>query len=200
MATGPFWLAWAVYLPMAALAALWAYATRGAVFSLAAPPWLSSERGLAAGLGVGLALLVAVTTIASTRVLVARTVWARELHLTLRAALLGMPSGRVAQLAVLSSVSEELLFRAALQPAAGLVGSSLLFGLLHVSPRGTYVAWALWATLMGFLFGALYLASGTLLAPILAHALINYENMQYIIHYDPTPLDKGRLGRDANCP
>jgi membrane protease YdiL (CAAX protease family) len=194
MATGPFWLAWAVYLPMAAFAALWAYATRGTVLSLAATPWLSADRGLAAGLGVGLALLVAVATIASTRVLVARTTWARELHLTLRAALLGMPTGRVAQLAVLSSLSEELLFRAALMPAVGLLASSLLFGLLHVSPRGSYVAWALWATVMGFLFGALYSASGTLLAPILAHALINYENMQYIIHYDPTPLDKRRLG------
>jgi uncharacterized protein len=193
MATGPFWLAWAVYLPMAVFAALWAYVTRGTVFSLAATPWLSSERGIAAALGLGLALVVAAATIASTRLLVARTVWARELHLTLRAALLGLPAGRVAQLALLSSLSEELLFRAALQPAVGLVASSVLFGVLHVSPRGTYVAWALWATLMGFLFGALYAASGTLLAPILAHALINYENMQYIIHYDPTPLDRGRL-------
>jgi membrane protease YdiL (CAAX protease family) len=46
---------------------------------------------------------------------------------------------------------------------------------------------------MGALFGVLYEASGTLLAPVLAHALINYENMQYIIHYDPTPLDMDRL-------
>jgi membrane protease YdiL (CAAX protease family) len=200
MASGPFWLAWAVYLPMAAFAALWAYTARGTVLSPDTAPWLSAERGIAAGLGLGLAVAVAVVTIVSTRVLVARTVWARELHLTLRTALLGTPSGRVAQLALLSSVSEELLFRAALQPAVGLVASSLLFGVLHVSPRGTYVAWAVWATVMGLLFGLLFAASGTLLAPILAHALINYENMQYIIHYDPTPLDRGRLGRDAKCP
>jgi membrane protease YdiL (CAAX protease family) len=194
MASGPFWLAWAVYLPMAALAALWAYWTRGSVLSLDQPPWLSPQRGLSAGLGLALGLVLALATIASTRWLVARTAWARELHLTLRAALLGLPAGRVAQLALLSSVSEELLFRGALMPALGLVGSSLLFGVLHVSPRGTFFAWSLWATVMGLAFGALFAASGTLLAPILAHALINYENMQYIIHYDPTPLDKRRLG------
>ena len=194
MASGPNWLAWAVYLPMATVAALWAYWTRGAVLSLEAAPWLSPNRGLATGLGIGLGVVVALVTIASTRVLVARTTWARELHLTLRAALLGMSAGRVLTLALLSSISEELLFRAALLPALGLLASSLVFGILHVSPRGTYFAWTLWATLMGFTFGALFLASGSLLAPIVAHALINYENMQYIIHYDPTPVDRSRLG------
>jgi membrane protease YdiL (CAAX protease family) len=194
MASGPFWLAWAVYLPMAAFAALWAYWTRGSVLSLDQAPWLSPDRRFAAIFGLVLGLGIAVATVASTRLLVSRTAWARELHLTLRAALLGLPAGRVAQLALLSSVSEELLFRGALMPTLGLWGSSLLFGVLHVSPRGTYFAWALWALVMGLLFGALFAASGTLLAPILAHALINYENMQYIIHYDPTPLDKSRPG------
>jgi membrane protease YdiL (CAAX protease family) len=144
-----------------------------------------------------LAVLLAAATVALTRVLVARTRWAKNLHLTLRAAL-GAPSPlRVLSLSALSAISEELLFRAALQPLIGVALSALLFGLVHVSSRETYLAWSLWAGAMGMLFGLLFEASGTLLAPMLAHALINYENMQYIVHYDPTPLDIDRRDKGA---
>jgi membrane protease YdiL (CAAX protease family) len=192
MGAGPWWLAFAVYFPMALVGAGWAYASRGSFLTAPGSPWLSPNTTLAGAYGLSLALALSVATIAVTRVLVARTSWAKNLHLTLRAAL-GTPSTfRVIVLAVLSAVSEELLFRSAMMPVLGLVGSSVLFGLVHLSPRDTYLAWSLWAAVMGLLFGLLFQASGWLLAPIVAHALINYENMQYIIHYDPTPLDMDR--------
>ena len=84
----------------------------------------------------------------------AHTSWARELHVTLRGSLLGLTPGRMLQLSVLSALSEELLFRALLGPLIGLVPSALVFGVLHVSPRGTSLAWPLWAFVMGLLFGA----------------------------------------------
>jgi membrane protease YdiL (CAAX protease family) len=115
--------------------------------------------------------------------------------MTLRGLLLGLTPGRMLQLSVLSALSEELLFRALLVPMMGLVPSALVFGVLHISPRGTSVAWPVWAFAMGVSFGALFEASGTLFAPILAHALINYENMQYISNYDPSPLEIDRPGR-----
>lgn len=195
MGAGPWWLALAIYTPMALAGAVWAYASRGSILTPAHGPWLSPNTTLSGVLGGVLALALAAATVALTRVLVARTRWAKNLHLTLRAALGDLTPGRMLFLSLLSAVSEELLFRSALEPVLGLFASSLVFGLVHVSSRETYLSWSLWAAIMGLCFGLLFEASGTLIAPILAHALINYENMQYIVHYDPTPLDIDRRGR-----
>jgi len=56
------------------------------------------------------------------------------------------------------------VFRYVLMHDIGIVASSVLFGLLH--PLGT--AYVLWATAAGAGFGALYLATGSLVAPALA--------------------------------
>lgn len=72
---------------------------------------------------------------------------------------------------LVSGCAEELFFRGALLPAAGLIVSSVLFGALHSGPR--LLGWAIFATFAGFLMGGLFLWSGGLLAPILAHVLIN---------------------------
>jgi membrane protease YdiL (CAAX protease family) len=74
---------------------------------------------------------------------------------------------------ILSGVGEEVFFRGALQPLVGLVVASLLFGALHVGPDRRYLVWTLWAVAAGFLFGALYLWTGGILAPVTAHVLHN---------------------------
>jgi membrane protease YdiL (CAAX protease family) len=142
--------------------------------------------------GVLLVLGLCWFTLGATRFLVTHARWAEQLHLHLRSELLGTTSSQMVVLAGLSAWSEELLFRAALGPAIGFVGSSALFGLIHHAPSASYLQRAAWAFGMGLLFSGMYLASGTLLAPIAAHWLINYENMQYICNYDPTPLDIDR--------
>ncbi len=192
MGSSPWWLPWAVYAPMGAAGFAWAQLSHGSALSSPRPGWLSSNPVIALSAGLLIALLVAAVTVWSTRLLVARTEWARTLHRELRATLVGSSAGQLALLAGLSALAEELLFRAALQPAVGLVASSLIFGLVHVSPRGTGFAWTLWALLMGLIFGVLFEASGSLIVPIAAHALINYENMQYICNYDPTYFDIDR--------
>lgn len=185
------WLRGASYVALGTAGALWSFFARGTL--LAAPdaeprlpePW----RPL---LGVALTLALAWVTLRGTRLLVARTRWAAQLHGHLRSELLGLSAPQMVLLAGLSAWSEELLFRAALGPSVGFLGSSLLFGLVHYAPGESYVPRALWAGGMGLCLSALYLVSGTLLAPIAAHWLINYENMQYICNYDPTPLDIDR--------
>src|ERR671917_115197 len=72
-----------------------------------------------------------------------------------------------------SGVGEEAFFRGALQPALGLVATSILFGALHIGPDRRYLAWTLWAIGAGFLFGFLYEWTGGLLAPMSAHVLHN---------------------------
>lgn len=74
---------------------------------------------------------------------------------------------------ILSGVGEEVFFRGALQPLLGLVVASLLFGALHIGPDRRYLVWTLWAVGAGFLFGALYLWTGGMLAPVTAHVLHN---------------------------
>jgi hypothetical protein len=68
-----------------------------------------------------------------------------------------------------------------------LVASSVIFGLAHIGPMRRFWVWTVWATVMGLVFGLLYAATGELLAPVVAHVLINYENMHFIESYDPEP-------------
>ena len=91
-----------------------------------------------------------------------------------------------AGLALTAGVVEELLFRLAL-PAVmfGVVGSGILafalsavvFGLLHIyqGPQGMFFAFVL-----GLVFTALYLLSGTILLPIVVHALIDLRSLVLI--------------------
>ena len=188
------WLPWAVYGPLAALGAALSWLQRGQV--LTAPtggPRLSADASTSQLLGLAIAFAVTLLTVLATRWLVRRTRWARSLQGTLRAALLGASSRRLLLLALSSSMAEELLFRAALLPTIGVLASSLIFGALHISPsRDAQLPWMLWATLMGVVFGLLFVASGSLLAPLFAHAAINYENMHYVCNAQPTATARPR--------
>lgn len=184
----PWWLPWALYGPLGAFGAAIAWLHRGAVITAPMVPGverLSHEDSHALGLGLAIALALTAATLLATRLLVRGTRWARSLHTSLRSSLLGASNLRLLALASASALAEELFFRAALVPAFGMYASALLFGILHASPRGTYVAWMIWATLMGVAFGALFLTSGSLLPPLLAHALINFGNMHFVCKYDP---------------
>jgi membrane protease YdiL (CAAX protease family) len=189
MASWPWWVPWLVYGPMGALGAGWAFWTRGTVLSVSDGAWF---RSTSLSVWCGAAVGVAVSVVLLTRELVHRTRWARQLHQSLRGALLGLSTSRIALLSLLSATAEELFFRAALAPSLGLLASAVLFGAAHISPAEPKLAWSLWALVMGLVFGLLFFASGSLLPPLLAHALINYENMHYICNYDPTPLDIDR--------
>lgn len=99
-------------------------------------------------------------------------------HLT---EILGPLSGaEVAVLALASGLGEEVFFRGALQPRVGLVIASLIFGLAHLVPRRDLAPWAGFAALAGVSLGALFAHTGNLLAPVVAHALINGVNLRWL--------------------
>ncbi|NEP01309.1 MAG: CPBP family intramembrane metalloprotease [Symploca sp. SIO2E9] len=80
-------------------------------------------------------------------------------------------------LGLLPGMSEELLFRGVMLPAIGLnyigvVVSSLLFGILHLSGAQQW-SYVVWATLVGVLLGYCALVTGNLLVPIVAHVFTN---------------------------
>lgn len=84
----------------------------------------------------------------------------------------------LALLAAVAGISEEVLFRGVVQVAlarvfgdpGALLAASVLFGLVHFATR----AYAVLAGVMGLYLGALFLFQGTLLAPIITHALYDF--------------------------
>lgn len=163
-------------------------------------PWLGLTFPVSTSLAVALGVAVGVIVIALTRVMVRRAEWARRLHAEFRSLLGPLTGAEIAAFAITSGIAEEMLFRGAMQPAFGLLLSGLVFGLVHVGPRSAFLPWTIWATLMGWVFGVLYAVTGELLAPVIAHFLINYENLHFIDAYDPTQKDEGNSKRGPSPP
>jgi membrane protease YdiL (CAAX protease family) len=91
--------------------------------------------------------------------------------------LAGITAGDAFLLALASGMAEEMFFRGALQPAVGIVWASLIFGACHFLPRRELAIWSLYAVVMGFAFGWLFEWTGSLLAPIVAHTVVNGINL-----------------------
>jgi len=81
-------------------------------------------------------------------------------------------------LGLLPGMSEELLFRGIMIPALGsgaiaIAVSSAIFGLLHAGGPQP-LPYVVWATVVGVLLGALAVATGNLLVPVIAHVGANW--------------------------
>jgi uncharacterized protein len=138
--------------------------------------------------------VVAYATVRATRIFVQRWGWAKTLHADLRPAVRNAGDGALLVLGVASGIAEELFFRGLLAPVLGLLVSSIAFGALHQLRGRAGRIWAGWAALMGLLFGALFLATGSLLGPILAHGAINVVNLRFLRDTDVEPRPVRRLG------
>ncbi len=156
------------------------------------PPWPAH---LYSGL-VGLTLGVLVAQL--TKLLVRRTAFAKVLHEELQPLARGLNPGLVLAVAVLSSLGEELLFRAVLTPLIGIWLQAGIFGLAHQIPGRARWIWVAWASIMGLVLGLLFQTTGSLVGPVLAHATINGLNLRFLHHHDatmtPRPLG-GVLGQ-----
>jgi membrane protease YdiL (CAAX protease family) len=97
----------------------------------------------------------------------------------------------LALLSLLAGVGEEMLFRGVVQPALGnwlgvwpaLALASLLFGLLHP----INLLYIVLASLFGCYLGWIYVISGNLLGPIVAHALYDFIVLVYVVRR-PLPV------------
>ncbi|MEO7327531.1 MAG: type II CAAX endopeptidase family protein [Minicystis sp.] len=155
------------------------------------PPWVHPEPWFAwpsplghvasAALGLGFST----TLIGMTRYLVARFGWARRLHVELRPVARDLSIGQILLVAGLSSLGEELLFRGLLTPTVGVVISALLFGLAHQIKGPSRWVWAGWAMTVGLGLGAIFAATGSLVGPLLCHALVNAANLVFLRDHDP---------------
>jgi uncharacterized protein len=84
-------------------------------------------------------------------------------------------------LALASGVAEEAFFRGALQPAVGLGAASAIFAAAHFVPRRELAPWSAFSLAAGLLLGWLFQATGNLVAPVVAHVLVNGVNLNRLV-------------------
>ena len=130
--------------------------------------------GILGGLAAGLLLVFA------SRMALYRFDWARALHRELRHMLSPLTDSEIVVLAAASSVGEEMFFRGALLPVVGVVASSAIFALLHIGPKARHLPWTVSSFGAGLLFGGMFLWTGDLTGPVLAHFLINFLNLRHV--------------------
>jgi hypothetical protein len=164
------------YALMGAAAVVWRVLADGVL------PWAESPASPAlpihyralAGLAAGGAL------VAVSRVWTERSAAGRALAEELARLLGPLSLGRAWLFAAASGIAEEAFFRGALQPRLGWLGATLIFAAAHLVPTRRLWSWSVFALLAGALFGALFAATGDLLAPLLAHALVNGLNLRWL--------------------
>lgn len=174
-----------LYGGMSALGLLWGWLADRPMLLLHPEPWWELPPLTQHGASVAGGLCLGLVTVLFSQLAARRFAWARELHAGFRG-LLGQVSMPVTLgLALTSGIGEELFFRGAMQPTLGWVITSIVFGVIHIGPDRRFLAWTPFAIAVGFLFGALHEATGSLLGPIVAHVLINFLNLRFIVRWDP---------------
>jgi hypothetical protein len=186
------WVALAIYTGVAVVGGLAAVALGYDPFTT--PAWMETTGASALLVSAGLGACLAAATVALTRVLVERAVWARELHADLRPVVQGHGDVQVALLALASGIGEEIVFRGIFAQMIGIVLSSLAFGALHQVKGRARWAWMIWATVMGLLFALVFKATGSLAGAMAAHAAINWANLRYLRDKDVQPRKRQYLG------
>ena len=78
-----------------------------------------------------------------------------------------------------AGIGEELLFRGVIQVKAGIIGASIIFGLLHfITP-----AYCIIATIMGFYLGFLFQYYESILIPIQLHFVYDLGALLYLRYF-----------------
>ncbi|XXX75054.1 CPBP family intramembrane glutamic endopeptidase [Sorangium sp. So ce134] len=173
------------YLVLSALAISLAVVLRDGWPWIHPSPWLSLPPLAGLLVSAALGLTLAGVVVVMTRVAVARFGWARRLHGELRPVARDLSLGQVLLLAGLSSLGEELLFRGLLTPLLGVLLSALVFGLMHQMRGPSRWVWVGWAVGVGAGLGAIFAATGSLVGPLLSHAVVNAVNLSYLRDHDP---------------
>lgn len=165
------WISLGCYGPVAAVSVAWILLQHGTQTLTERVLGTAPLQGAAVGVGAGLGVVLL------SRWLTRAWPAAQRMEETFTRWLGPLTAGHCFWLAAGSAVGEELLFRATLQPAWGLLPTALVFGLLHLPFERTLLPWTPFAILMGLWLGWLYQATGTLTAPVVTHFLINWLNL-----------------------
>lgn len=149
------------------VAKLWLYL--GSVTLL---PLIATVEAILLGLGIGVGI-----TCASSLVYRLWPAYRQSADFYLQLVLKPLLLLDIIWLGLLPGMSEELLFRGVMLPAVGLnamglVATSMLFGVLHLSGPQQW-PYVVWASVVGLILGFSAIATGNLLVPIIAHVVTN---------------------------
>ena len=134
-------------------------------------------------IGVGIGLIV----VGISRWISSRFLWAQKMNEDFADIFQGISLVEITGLAVMSSLTEEILFRGMLQEHVGLILCSIIFGLLHIPMKRQHWPWTVAAVIMGGVFGGLYEWRHALTAPLIAHFTINYFNLNALATFSADP-------------
>lgn len=148
-------------------------------------PWLNAPPLTAILTSALCGIATSAVVVVSTRFVVERFAWAQRLHAELRPVAQDLTVGQIFLLAGLSSLGEEVLFRGLMTPTLGILISSVVFGVLHQVRGPSRWVWIGWATIVGLVLGTIFAATGSLVGPLLAHAVVNAVNLGYLRDHDP---------------
>jgi uncharacterized protein len=168
-----FALAGGSFLVEVAVSALWLRVERGgSVLDL-----LSNQTNLLPSMGAGalLALFIALTSRFLFSTFTPDLV--RDMFVPLFG---GIGYREVLAISILPGIGEELLFRGVMQPALGLIPTSIIFGFLHSGLSRRLLPYGIWSGLVGAMLGLLYILFGNLWGPILAHTLVNAMGAMWV--------------------
>jgi membrane protease YdiL (CAAX protease family) len=167
------------YGAMALVAVLWRSGLYGEPIFYASNE--AEQLGFAVLRDGALGLLAGGSVVAISYIFTRATGWGERLARELAAAVGPLTIPDALLMAAASGFSEELLFRGALQPRVGLLAASVLFGALHFMPRREMLPWTGFAIASGLLFGWLFEWTGNLVAPIVAHTVVNAVNLPLLV-------------------
>lgn len=106
--------------------------------------------------------------------------FAENMNDTVIKALDGLDGMELLLISLPPAVVEELFFRGLLQPWVGLWAASVIFAILHWGFVKELWAHGLHALLIGLFLGWLSLATGSLIAPMVAHGVNNFLAGLYV--------------------
>lgn len=133
---------------------------------------------LTLGVGIGLGLAI----VALTAVFAKIFPWVKVLEEEFGKALAGQKKIDLPIIAFLSGAGEEVFFRGGMQTNIGLVLTSIIFGVIHFPPNMKFIVWPIFAMITGFILGWEFQYTGSLVAPILTHFLVNLIHLFKITH------------------
>lgn len=187
-------LAWYFYLLLAIGGAVWVGLREGtiplALFIDTGGWWIDLGLGLAAGAGL----------IGAWRLLARLSGRARELERRLGEMLGRLEPAEVVALALLSGFAEELFFRGAMQGSWGWLPATIVFAAIHTGPGPAFRLWTLFAALAGLVLAGLMLWRGNLVAPVVAHVLVNGVNLGRVVSESGEGPGDGRGGASPETP
>ena len=112
----------------------------------------------------------------------------RKLGEELYEAMAPITTVRVAVLAGLSGICEEVLFRGPVQATLGWPVTAVLFALSHGGFSRRHLTWTVFALVAGVLFGVMVEYYQSLSPAIVAHVTVNAINMRRLERYAKRPL------------